>query len=51
MWLVNNNLVDMLGSDMHNLDHARVIKDYLNSKDWRKVGAKLEPHIINDMVR
>lgn len=51
MWLVNNNLVDMLGSDMHNLDHASVIKDYLNSKDWRKVSAKLEPHIMNDMVR
>ena len=51
MWLIDNNMVDMLGSDMHNMDHARVIMDYLDSKEWAKLAKRLEPRIINDEVR
>lgn len=50
-WLISNNLVDMLGSDMHHMDHAKVIKEYLQSKDWRKVSQKLDGRLINDIVR
>jgi len=49
-WLIKNEMVDMLGTDMHNLDHAHIIKDYIGSRDWRKLSAQLEPHIINDRV-
>ncbi len=51
LWLINNNLVDMLGSDMHHMEHARGITDYLSTKDWRKLSQKLESRIINDLVR
>lgn len=51
MWLIDNNMVDMLGSDMHNMEHARIIKNYINSKGWRKLSQRLEGHILNDMVR
>ena len=51
MWLIENNMVDMLGSDMHNMNHAEVIQDYLRSKEWAKIAKRLEPHIINDEVR
>lgn len=49
-WLVKNGMVDMLGSDMHHLEHAEIIKDYLRSKEWRKISEKLQGHIINDEV-
>lgn len=49
-WLVKNGMVDMLGSDMHNLEHAEIIKDFLRSKEWRKISEKLQGHIINDEV-
>ncbi len=51
MWLVKHGLVDMLGTDMHDMNHAQVIQDYLRSKDWRKVVKQVEPHIINDWVK
>ena len=40
----------MLGSDMHNMDHAHIIKDYIGSKEWRKLCEKhdLPRRIIND---
>ncbi len=49
-WLVNQGLVDMLGSDIHHISHVEVIKDYLRSRDWRKISEKLQGRIINDSV-
>ena len=50
LWLIQNNLCDMLGSDMHNMEHARLIKEYIGSKDWRKLCEKydLPNRIVND---
>lgn len=50
-WLIDNNRVDMFGSDMHSLEHAEIIKDYLRSKDWRKISQRVQGRILNDMVR
>lgn len=50
-WLVKQGLVDMLGSDIHHIEHADIIKDYLRSRDWRKVAEKLDARLINDYVR
>ncbi|MBR5102711.1 MAG: hypothetical protein IK092_06260, partial [Muribaculaceae bacterium] len=51
MWLIENNLVDMLGSDMHNHEQGEIIKEYLQSKDWRKISERLQGRMINDLVR
>lgn len=51
LWIVKHGMADMLGSDMHGLDHAKVIKDYIGSKEWRKITPQLLPHLINDQVR
>lgn len=50
LWLIQNNLCDMFGSDMHNMEHAQIIKDYISSKEWRKLCEKydLPKRIIND---
>lgn len=50
LWLIQNNLCDMLGSDMHNMEHAQIIKEYIGSRDWRKLCDKynLPGRIIND---
>ena len=50
LWMIDNNMVDMLGSDMHGMDHVEVIKRYIASKEWRKLATRLEPYIINDKV-
>ena len=49
-WLLENNLIDFLGSDMHNMQHARIIKEYLQSKDFRKISKKLEGRLLNDTL-
>jgi len=50
MWLAKNEMIDYLGSDMHNVKHAHIIQEYLNSKEWRKLVPVLEPHILNDTI-
>ncbi len=47
-WIINNGFCDFLGSDMHNLEHADVIAEYLRSKDWRKISKKIEGQLLND---
>lgn len=51
LWLVKRGMVDMLGSDMHGMEHVKVIQDYINSKEWRKLVPQIQGHIINDLVR
>lgn len=52
LWLIEHDMCSMLGSDMHNLDHADIIKDYINSREWHKLIEKhqLERRIINDFI-
>ena len=52
LWLIDNNLCNMLGSDMHNMEHAKVIMDYINSKEWRRLIERhmLDRRVINDFV-
>ena len=51
MWLLEHNLVDMLGSDMHSMDHADIIRRYINSKEWNKLLPRLQGRIINDIIK
>lgn len=36
-WLVENGMVDFLGTDLHHHRHADAIEEYLGSKDYRKL--------------
>ncbi len=47
-YLVENNMVDFLGSDMHNLNHCEAIEAYIGSKDYKRHAAHLAPRILND---
>lgn len=50
LWFVRNGMIDYLGSDMHNLKHAHIIMDYINSKEWKKLSKEIEPTIKNDQI-
>ena len=50
LWFVRNGMIDYLGSDMHNVKHAHIIMDYINSKEWRKIAPELEQTVKNDMI-
>ena len=49
-WLIKEHMVDLLGSDMHNIEHAMIIKEYIGSKDWQRQLPLLMAHNINDSV-
>ncbi len=49
-WLLQNNLIDFLGSDIHNMEHVQVINDYIKTKDYRKIASKLNGRILNDTL-
>lgn len=45
-WLLENNLIDFIGSDLHRLYHIEAIKKYINTKDYRKLLEK--QHLIKN---
>lgn len=47
-YLVENDMVDFLGSDMHHHAHCESIERYLTSKDYRRDAEKLAGRIFND---
>lgn len=49
-YLIDNDMVDFIGTDMHNHRHAEIIDTYLQSRDYRKHAAKLADRIFNDKV-
>ncbi len=47
-WLIENELVDFIGSDLHNASHVEAIERYLASKDYRHDRERLDGRILND---
>lgn len=50
LWFAKQGMIDYLGSDMHNVKHAHIMMDYLNSKEWRRLSAEIEPTVKNDLI-
>jgi len=50
LWFARNGMIDYLGSDMHNIKHAHIIMDYINSKEWRKLGPEIAQTVKNDTI-
>ena len=41
-------MIDFLGSDIHNDTHSKLIKDFLKTKEYRKLAEQLEKRLLND---
>lgn len=50
LWFAHNGMIDYLGSDMHNVKHAHIIMDYINSKEWKKLSSEIESTVKNDLI-
>lgn len=48
-WLLANNLIDFIGSDLHRMSHIESLKRYFTSRDYRKLESK-QHLILNDEV-
>lgn len=46
--LIEKDLVDFVGTDMHNHRHCEAIEAYIGSKDFSRHAAKLQGRILND---
>lgn len=49
-YLIHNNLVDYIGTDLHRRSHAHAIEEYLASKDYKRHRKALESRIGNDDI-
>lgn len=49
-WLIGNNLVDFLGSDLHHHRHADSIEAYLRTSRAAKQFEALAPRLLNDRL-
>lgn len=49
-WLIDNDLVDLVGTDLHHTRHADAIDAYLATKDYRRHASLLAPRIKNDTL-
>lgn len=50
LWLMEHDMIDFLGSDLHNLHHAASIERYLASRDYRNDRKRLDGRILNDTL-
>ncbi len=48
-WFADNGMIDFLGTDMHNLEHADAIEAYLSSSGYRRLLPKLS--LKNDTLQ
>lgn len=48
-WLIDNQLVDFVGTDVHNTTHTATLKAYLTTSDAKKHAKKL-PNLLNDTL-
>lgn len=48
--LLEEGMVNFLGSDLHNKHHADLIRKYLATKDYASVREELEQNIMNDKI-
>ena len=49
-WLIDNNMVDFNGTDLHNHRHADSIEAYLMSKDAARHADKLAGRVLNNTL-
>lgn len=45
-WLLDNNMIDFIGTDLHNIKHAELIDEFIKTKAYHKVAEKT--NIKND---
>lgn len=48
--LLDEGMVNFLGSDLHNRRHVELIRKYLQSKDYAKIRETLEQNLMNDRI-
>lgn len=47
-YLIEKDMVDFIGTDMHNHKHCGIIEEYLLTKDYRRHASRLSGRIFND---
>lgn len=49
-YLIENDMVDLIGTDLHRSDHVASINQYLRTRDARKTLDRLAGRLINDKI-
>lgn len=49
-WMLEQGYVNFLGSDLHNIDHCRLIEKFLRSKDYASIHEDLCATVCNDRL-
>ncbi len=49
-WLIKEEMVDFVGTDLHNQRHSDAIDKYLQTKDYRRYAERLAPVVKNDRL-
>ncbi|MCM1450275.1 MAG: hypothetical protein NC082_08020 [Clostridiales bacterium] len=49
-WLLKNDLVDFIGTDLHRRRHIEFIEQYLTGSNFRNVAGALEGRLYNDQI-
>jgi protein-tyrosine phosphatase len=47
-WLLDNELIDFLGSDIHFMQHAEILQKFIGTKEYRKIVERI-PRLCNDI--
>lgn len=49
-YLLEHNLIDFIGTDMHNHRHSDAIHEFIVTKEYRELSERLKGRILNDRI-
>ena len=49
-WMLENGMLDFLGTDLHGMRHVEFIERYMGSPDFARLSRSLEGHLLNDTI-
>lgn len=49
-WLLEHDLIDLLGSDIHNMQHVEIIQKFITTKEYSKLAKTLDGRLLNDSI-
>jgi len=49
-WMLDNDLIDFLGTDLHGMTHVQAIERYMSTSAFRHLSKILEPRLLNDKI-
>ncbi|MDE6449724.1 MAG: hypothetical protein K2L41_06545 [Muribaculaceae bacterium] len=50
-WMLDNGLVDFMGTDLHGMRHVEAIARFMSTRDFDRLSRRVEGQLLNDLIK